>query len=248
MKENKYDQPVFFEKYSQMDRSVKGLSGAGEWKTLEPLMPDFEGKAVLDLGCGFGWHCLYAAGHGAGQVVGVELSARMLERAQALAKEAGHSCIRYIHGAMEDVTFPSESFDVVLSSLALHYTESFEAMAKKIHGFLKPGGIFLFNVEHPVFTARGNQDWYYDQAGRILHFPVDRYFSEGRREACFLGEPVVKYHRTLTTYLDGLMAQGFALERVVEPMPPEDMLDLPGMRDELRRPMMLIVKARRSPA
>ena len=35
MKENRYDDPEFFEKYSQMSRSVQGLSGAGEWPSLE---------------------------------------------------------------------------------------------------------------------------------------------------------------------------------------------------------------------
>ena len=54
MQENKYDNPVFFEKYSQMSRSREGLSGAGEWETLKDLLPDFAGKRVLDLGCGSG--------------------------------------------------------------------------------------------------------------------------------------------------------------------------------------------------
>ena len=40
MKENKYDDPVFFEKYSQMERSKKGLEGAGEWYELKKLIPD----------------------------------------------------------------------------------------------------------------------------------------------------------------------------------------------------------------
>ena len=31
MKENKYDQIEFFEKYQQMNRSINGLAGAGEW-------------------------------------------------------------------------------------------------------------------------------------------------------------------------------------------------------------------------
>ena len=52
MKENRYDDEEFFQKYSQMSRSQKGLSGAGEWSTLKKLLPDFAGKRVLDLGCG----------------------------------------------------------------------------------------------------------------------------------------------------------------------------------------------------
>ena len=52
MQENKYDNPVFFEKYSQMSRSREGISGAGERETLKDLLPDFAGNRVLDLGCG----------------------------------------------------------------------------------------------------------------------------------------------------------------------------------------------------
>ena len=49
MKENKYDDPVFFEKYSHMARSERGLAGAGEWPTLKDMLPDLRGKRVLDL-------------------------------------------------------------------------------------------------------------------------------------------------------------------------------------------------------
>ena len=71
------------------------------------------------------------------------------------------------------------------------------------------------------------------------------YYYEGKRDALFLGEKVTKYHRTLTTYLNTLLACGFEITNIIEPMPPQDMLDMPGMRDEMRRPMMLIVAARR---
>ena len=68
MKENKYDNSDFFSQYSQMSRSVEGLKGAGEWHVLQKMLPDFAGKRVLDLGCGFGWHCVYAIEHGATHV------------------------------------------------------------------------------------------------------------------------------------------------------------------------------------
>lgn len=240
MKENKYDDPVFFEKYSQMLRSQKGLSGAGEWRELQKLLPDFAGRRVLDLGCGYGWHCGYAASHGAAYVLGTDLSRRMLERAGEL--NSGEA-IEYRRAAMEDLDFPEGSFDIVLSSLAFHYVRDFPTLAGNISRWLHPGGAFVFSVEHPVFTAYGSQDWYYGEDGQILHFPVDNYYIEGQRDAVFLGEHVVKYHRTLTSYLNTLLQNGFTLRRVVEPAPPEDMLDLPGMRDELRRPMMLLVSA-----
>lgn len=240
MKENKYDDPRFFEKYSQMTRSQQGLAGAGEWRELEKLLPDFHGRRVLDLGCGYGWHCTYAAGHGAAYVLGTDISQKMLEAARA--RNPGPS-IEYRQAAMEDLRFPDGSFDVVLSSLAFHYVKDFRPLVRNISRWLTPGGSFVFSVEHPVFTAYGSQDWYYGPDGEILHFPVDNYYLEGPREAVFLGERVTKYHRTLTTYLDTLLENGFRLTRVVEPQPPEDMMELPGMRDELRRPMMLLVSA-----
>ena len=56
---------------------------------------------------------------------------------------------------------------------------------------------------------------------------------------------MTKQHHTLTQILMGLLQAGFTLEAVEEAMPPESMMDLPGMADELRRPMMLLVRARK---
>ena len=172
MKENKYDDPVFFEKYGQMERSKKGLKGAGEWSELEKLLPDFRGKKVLDLGCGYGWHCRYAAEHGALSVLGTDLSEKMLGRARQI-----NSCerVEYRLTAMEDLEFDDSSFDVVLSSLAFHYVRDFQPLVGKISRFLKPGGDFVFSVEHPVFTAYGTQDWYYGENKEMLHFAGDNY-------------------------------------------------------------------------
>ena len=112
---------------------------------------------------------------------------------------------------------------------------------------MKRNGVLVFSVEHPIFTTYGNQDWVYDQDGNKLHWPVDRYFSEGKREAVFLGQKVIKYHRTLTTYLCTLVNYGFSIRKVIEPMPTQEMMETDEiMRDELRRPMMLLVAAHKT--
>lgn len=242
MKENKYDNEKFFEKYSQMSRSQKGLKGAGEWSELQKVLPDFRGKRVLDLGCGYGWHCIYAAENGAEYVLGTDISKKMLETAE---EKNGHEKIKYLCGAMEDLNFAEGTFDIIISSLAFHYIRDFAPLVERISHWTAPKGYFVFSVEHPVFTSYGTQDWYYDSEGGILHFPVDNYYYEGERSAVFLGEQVTKYHRTLTTYLNTLLQNGFELQHIIEPQPPEDMLDIPGMKDEMRRPMMLIVAARK---
>ena len=135
---------------------------------------------MLDLGCGYGWHCEYAVTHGAKSVIGIDISERMLQ----IAKEKySHTCVQYRKQAMEDLDFEEASFDVVISSLAFHYVKDFDTLANHISKWLIPGGSFVFSVEHPVFTSYGSRDWYYDEQGNILHFPVDHYFEEGKREA-----------------------------------------------------------------
>lgn len=84
-----------------MDRSKEGL--AGEWETLKELLPDFTGKRTLDLGCGYGWHCIYAVEHGAASAAGIDISHKMLEVAgekllileprTGIAASMGRSCI-----------------------------------------------------------------------------------------------------------------------------------------------------------
>ena len=109
-------------------------------------MPDFAGKQVLDLGCGYGWHCVYAAERGASHVTGVDLSEKMLDT----AREKTHfPQVEYLHAAIEDVDFPPESFDVVFSSLTIHYLQDFPAFVERVRSWLKPGGDFVFSVEQP---------------------------------------------------------------------------------------------------
>lgn len=74
---------------------------------------------------------------------------------------------------------------------------------------------------------------------------IDNYYIPGTRETNFLGQRVVKQHHTLTQILNALLQSGFRIEAVEEAVPPEDMMDIPGMADEMRRPMMLLVKAKK---
>ena len=238
-----YDDPVFFEKYSEMPRSRGGLEAAGEWHVLRGMLPELSGKRVLDLGCGYGWHCRYAAEQGAESVLGIDCSGRMLARAREMTRDPR---ITYRQAGMEELELPEGACDVVLSSLAIHYLEDFPELCGRVYRWLSPGGWFVFSVEHPIFTAQGPQDWCYDAQGNILHWPVDRYSDEGLRHAVFLGEPVEKYHRTVETYLMSLLRCGFALTGFAEPKPPAEMMDQPGTREELRRPMMMLVSARKN--
>ena len=232
---NQYDNPEFFAEYAKMSRSQYGLEGAGEWHQLEPMFPELSGKAVLDLGCGYGWHCKYAADHGAASVLGIDQSARMIEEAKR--RNAGEG-IEYRVCDLLEFSYPEETYDLVVSNLVLHYLEDLDGIYQRIHQTLKPGGMFLFNIEHPTFTAGVNQQFAADGT-----WPVTDYYYPGKRTTNFLGYEVKKYHHTLTQILNGLLKIGFVIEAVEEATPPEQWRD--QMPEEMKRPMMLLVRARK---
>lgn len=167
----------------------------------------------------------------------------MLRRA---AEINGGPGIEYRRAAIEDIDFPPESFDVVLSSLALHYVRDLDLAFAKVSAVLKSGGEFIFSIEHPVFTALEKQDWFYDEEGEILHWPLDNYQNEGVRHSNWMADDVVKYHRTVSGILNSLLSAGFALTRLAEPRPdPALLAERPEMKHEDRRPIFLIVSARK---
>jgi len=244
MKQNKYDDPEFFAKYSMMPRSTGGLDNAGEWHAFRALLPDLGNKRLLDLGCGFGWHCRYARQQQAESVVGVDLSEKMLTHARELTDDPR---IEYRRSAIEDIDFPAYEFDVVISSLALHYVQHFDHVCRKVHHCLADGGAFVFSVEHPVFTALASQQWCLGPQGERLHWPVDDYQKEGPRHTQWMADDVIKYHRTVATYVNTLIHSGFRIVKLSEPEPaPEMLAKHPDMEDECRRPLFLLIAAAKS--
>src|SRR5919205_4191680 len=100
--QNIYDDPRFFAGYAQLDRFGAGWDQALEQPILLALLPDVAGRRVLDLGCGAGQLAHHLATRGAAEVVGVDLSERMLALARA---QWSHPRVTYQRAALEDVAF-----------------------------------------------------------------------------------------------------------------------------------------------
>lgn len=239
---NQYDDPSFFQAYNEMPRSQKGLMAAGEWPQFVSMLPDLKDKTILDLGCGYGWHCMYAAKQNARHVVGIDASHRMIDQA---IKMHSHPNIVYQVCDLTKYVYPIERFDVVISNLVLHYIEDLDVIYQNIYHTLKSSGIFVMNIEHPTFTAGIHEDWIYDKQGNALYWPVDQYYYPGQRKTLFLGKTVYKQHHTLTQIVNGLLKQGFILETLQEVMPPKEWLVQKEMKDEMRRPMMLLIRVKK---
>lgn len=242
MAQNIYDDSEFFAGYSVLPRSVEGLDGAPEWPSLRALLPELRGRRVLDLGCGFGWFCRWAREQGAAHVLGVDVSEKMLARARVAADDP---TIEYLRADLEDVELPPSSFDLVYSSLALHYLENLASLSGRVWRSLVPGGSLVFSVEHPMFTAPMRPGWSTGADGR-RSWPISSYLDEGPRTTDWLTSGVIKQHRTIATYLNLLMANGFALRHIEEWGPSaEQFASHPEWEGERQRPPFLLVAARR---
>jgi len=208
--QNIYDDPDFFAGYSSLERFGAGWERASEHADMLALLPDVKDGRVLDLGCGAGQLARYLATRGAAEVIGVDVSERMLELART---QWAHPRVSYQRMAIEELAFAPGRFDLVVSVLALHYVDDYRGL-----------------IEQDV----GRKRW-----------ALNDYMEEGPRYETWYVPGVRKVHRTMATLMNGLVDAGLELERVVEPTPSAEWLERhPSMRDERRRPMFLLVRAR----
>jgi len=242
MSQNMYDNPAFFEAYSQLDRSVHGLAGAAEWPAMQALLPDLRALKIVDLGCGFGWFCRWAREQGAALVLGLDVSENMLSRARLATSD---TAITYEPTDLERLSLPDAMFDLAYSSLALHYIQDIAGVFATVHRALVPGGHLVFSIEHPIYMAPRRPEWAIDPHGHKI-WPLNQYSVEGPRTTNWLAEGVVKQHRTLGTTLNQLIHSGFTIARVEEWAPADEQIAAkPELIDERERPMFFLVAARR---
>jgi SAM-dependent methyltransferase len=238
--QNIYDNPEFFEGYRNLRQKDTGLNGALEVPALYAQLPELSGLTILDLGSGFGDFARYARRRGAQAVTALDVSEKMIAEATRLTSDDN---IVYVHSSIEAFSFEPRSFDLVVSSMALHYIDDYPAVAKRVFTALRAGGKFIFSVEHPICTAHP-VGWIRDTDGTALHWPIDAYQSEGERSTSWFIDGVVKFHRTVETYINTLIAAGFRLDHVGEPKPLAEFLPgRPSLKETLRRPPVLLLAA-----
>jgi SAM-dependent methyltransferase len=241
MAQNIYDRSDFFAGYSELDRSVHGLEGAGEWPSVRALIPSLTGSRVVDLGCGMGWFSRWAIEQGATSVSAFDLSERMIERAKSSPKDG----IDYQVADIEQLELSEATFDFAYSSLAFHYVADFGRLVRQVHQSLQPGSTFVLTIEHPIFMAPTSPDWVADAGGK-RSWPVNGYGVEGRRVTNWIAEGVVKYHRTFGSIVNALVDAGFAIRRVEDWRPTQAQLTAhPEWEEHLDRPMFLLLQLRR---
>jgi len=166
----------------------------------------------------------------------------MLARARELTDDAA---IDYRIEDLETIELPEQAFDFAYSSLTFHYVRDFDRLARMIHRSLTPGSQLVFSIEHPIFMAASHPHWMEDEDGRKT-WPINRYAVEGERRTDWFAKGVEKYHRTIGTTLNTLIRAGFAIGAIDEFSPSMQQIeDNPMLEEELERPMMQLVSAKR---
>ena len=241
MSQNVYDDPGFHHAYRRLPRSEHGLDGAPEWATVAGMLPELNGRDVVDLGCGFGAFARWAAERGA-RVDALDLSQRMLEGAAELTPDG--AAITYRRADLDELELPVGAYDLAYSALTLHYLSDLGRLLSTVHSALRPDGSLLLTVEHPVYTAPTTIE-FTDVGGRRI-WPLDRYGEEGTRRRDWLAPGVRKQHRTFGTWINSLIDAGFTVQRVVDWRPTlEQIAAQPDLEEEVDRPMFLLVAAGR---
>jgi cyclopropane fatty-acyl-phospholipid synthase-like methyltransferase len=114
-----------------------------------------QGAAVLDLGCGAGVPATRWLAERGFAVTGVDVSARQLELARRNVPTA-----TFIKADMADLSFSPETFDAVVAFHSIIHVPRTEhpALLRRIHRWLKPGGIFLGTMTVTDYEGR-EDDW-----------------------------------------------------------------------------------------
>jgi len=172
------------------------------------LLPNVTGKRVLDAGCGPGVYAEWLVNHGA-DVLALDVSPKMVQ----LAKDRLGGRAEILQADLDQPLdfLEDDSFDVVLSALALDYVRDLGCTFKAFYRVLRCPGHLVFSIGHPF-------------AEFILH-PTGSYFETELvdYEWTGFGTPIrmPSYRRPLGALINPLLEAGFILERVLEPVPTE---------------------------
>ena len=182
------------------------------------LIDDLKGKAVLELGCGSGHTLGYLARvKEAGELWGIDLSQEQLRfTGEYLAKE--NVSARLLLASMdENPGIPAAYFDLVLSIYALGWTPALNRTLAWVYSYLKPGGVFIFSWEHPVYQCL---EYRADIEGYVFNRP---YLQEGPEiDSSWKGVEIVLYPRSLSARVPAaqdtptVIEAGLLLDKVIE--------------------------------
>ncbi len=182
------------------------------------MLGDLGDRSVLDLGCGAGQLTVDLVKGGA-NVTGIDVSAQMIDIARSRLDDTAEF---FVGDVAQPLPFESESFDLVVASLVMHYIEDWVPVLREIKRVLKPGGSFVFSTHHPTMDwLRITKDDYFAKK------QITETWNKGGREF-----DVTFWRRPLTAMSEEIAKAGFLIGSLEEPMPDSSLVDLDPKANE----------------
>jgi SAM-dependent methyltransferase len=204
---------------------VQGFTEGADAEYSEQILPlagsELAGaQSVLDVGCGEGQVSRLAAGlAGVSRVVGVDPTWAQL----SVASGRGGG-VEYVRGGAAALPFPSASFDVVVACLVFEHIDGFDGAIAEVGRVLRPGGRFLFFLNHPLLQTPGS-GWIDDRILDEQYWRIGPYLVEDKViEEVDKGVFIPFIHRPLSRYVNALVSAGLLITRMEEPAPPPGFL------------------------
>jgi ubiquinone/menaquinone biosynthesis C-methylase UbiE len=177
-----------------------------EFPKVIELIGNIKGKQILDLGCGIGKHSKEYIKKGA-QVTGIDASEEMIKITKNVCEDKGD----FFVANFEEVKFDKESFDLIVASFSIHYSNKLDYLFKQFHSWLKPNGRVIFSIYHQIQYflktykfdfSKSKKYWF-----RLNSYDVDIY----------------NYYHPIGKYCESFLSNGFQLKSINETTVPKDL-------------------------
>lgn len=223
-------------------------------------LPPVAGLTGLDIGCGEGSNTRKLAQVGA-RMTAIDIAPTFIRHAQETEAAAPLGIVYRLADGMA-LPFADTSFDFATAFMSLMDMPRQDRVLAEAARVLKPGGFLQFSILHPCF-ATPHRKVVRDENRKVLAIEVRDYFraTNGEIETWRFGaapehekakvEPfkVPRFHRTLSDWVNLIIATGFAIEHMHEPtVDPETARAMPYLDDTLLAPLFLHMRVRKAAA
>jgi ubiquinone/menaquinone biosynthesis C-methylase UbiE len=218
------------------------------------------GMTVVESACGQGYFSRAFASHGA-TVISSDISSELIDIAQKnLEKDSKNikGSLQFNVAPADQLSFAQDaSADVVIIVLALQNIENLTGAIAESARVLKPGGRFIFVLNHPAFRIPTRSSWQWDEKDNVQYRRLDGYMSDTKNkidmtpgtEKGFMKKFTYSFHRPLQSYVKALNKADLAITRLEEWISDKESQKGPRSEEENRMrkeiPLFMCVEAKK---